>query len=501
MKMGKWARLLLLAAPILAGCGDFWEAPGGNTSFTLTNSGNISVSPGATSSNTSTITVTPSSSFTGTVALSCTVSGPSGATSATTCSLSPASVTISSTTAETSTLTATTTSSTTLGAYEITVTGTSGSVAETTSVCAEVTTSSSSCSSASGTSGVFYVLDNTTDQIVALSISSGKLNTIGSWTVPSASPTAIAVAPNGQFLYVSTTYGIYLYTIGSNGALTIGNSGGTISADQAITMQVDATNSWLVDAVSATNQLWAIAINPSTGALAVAGEKEVPFTLPASTPIQLAISPNDSSSCTACYVFVAMGNGGTEIIHFNPYPSSGNPFGSFGNPGLVNSSSGDNAVAVDPTNRLVYVGESDSRSGAQTGGLRVFTIASGGVSELNGAGSPYAIGGTGPSAILPSADGNYVYVANKTVSGSSTGNIASFSVSTTSLTSIGTVSAGPSGSLGMAEDSSGSFLLAVDFAGNPDLQAYTMKSGTLTSVLTVSTGNDPAGAIAIAAAP
>ena len=47
----------------------------------------------------------------------------------------------------------------------------------------------------------------------------------------------------------------------------------------------------------------------------------------------------------------------------------------------------------------------------------------------------------------------------------------------------------------------GSFVLAVDIAGNPDLLAYTLSSGTLTSTLSAATGNDPVGAIAIAAAP
>ena len=82
MKIGMWAWILLGAAPLLAGCKGFWDAPGSGTSFTLSNSGNISVTAGATSGNTSTITVTPASSFTGTVALTCSVtSSPSGATS------------------------------------------------------------------------------------------------------------------------------------------------------------------------------------------------------------------------------------------------------------------------------------------------------------------------------------------------------------------------------------------------------------------------------------
>jgi len=82
-------------------------------SFGLSNSGNISLSPGATSGNTSTITVTPTGGFTGAVALTCSVSGPSGATDPATCTLSPASVTISGASAQTSTLTITTTAPTT----------------------------------------------------------------------------------------------------------------------------------------------------------------------------------------------------------------------------------------------------------------------------------------------------------------------------------------------------------------------------------------------------
>ncbi len=488
----------LVAAIFLTGCGDFWQAPGGGgASFTLSNSGNITVAPGSTGN--STITVTPSSSFTGTVSLSCSItSEPSSASSPTTCSLSPTSVSISSDTAETAALTATTTASTTAGAYQVKVTGVSGNTAEDTTVC--VVVGSGSCSSSSGTSGVFYVLNQTTDQIVAATISSGQLHTIGALTLPAPVPYAIAVAPNGSFLYVSTEGGIYLYTIGSGGALTLGNGGLTISSDPASTMKVDATNSWLVEAISGSSQLAAIAINSSTGVLATAGESEQTLSggLSASTPVQLAISPNDSSSCNDCYVFVALGSGGVELVQFDP--ANANPFGGTLQLNLVNSSGGANAIAVDPSNRLLYVGESDALpSSNQPGGLCVYTISAGGATEISG--SPYATGGAGPSSILPTADGNYVYVANRSVSGSSTDNVTGFSVSTTSLTSIGTVAAGPTGQLGLAEDSTASFLLAVDFAGSPDLEAYTMNSGALTSVFTGATGTDPVGAVAIAAAP
>ena len=102
-------------------------------------------------------------------------------------------------------------------------------------------------------SGVFYVLNQKTDQIVTYSITSGALSTPVALTVPAAGPIALAVAPNGKFLYVSTLGGIYLYTIASNGALTVGNTGEALSSDPATTMQVDATDSWLVDAISGSS--------------------------------------------------------------------------------------------------------------------------------------------------------------------------------------------------------------------------------------------------------
>jgi hypothetical protein len=82
-----------------------------NPSFALGSSGNITVSPGATTGNTSTISTTGSNGFSGAVSLSCTVSPMAGSDPAT-CSLSPPSVTISGATAQTSTLTITTTAAT-----------------------------------------------------------------------------------------------------------------------------------------------------------------------------------------------------------------------------------------------------------------------------------------------------------------------------------------------------------------------------------------------------
>ena len=499
MNIGKWARLMLAAAPLLAGCKGFWDAPSSN-SFTLSNSGNLSLSPGAIRGNTATITVTPANSFTGTVALTCAVTtAPSGATSPTTCSLSPTSVTISSTAAQTSTLTADTTISTTAGSYDITVTGTSGSASETTSLCAEVTSSSGTCTSTSGTSsGVFYVLNQGTRQIVGYTITAGTLTQVGNPSTLSSAPYSIAIAPNGGFLYVGTATGIFLYNIGTGGTLTLANGSNVISQDVATTMQVDSTGSWLLEAGPNLAELLAIHINTSTGVPTSTIEQNT--LLPAATVFQLAISPDNT------HVFVADGSRGTQDVVF----AAGNttPFGTSVTIPLINAAGAAVSVAVDPSNRMFYVGETAAISGSNSGGLRAFNYNT--LVEVTG--SPYATSGIAPYEIAPtrygSVAGNFVYIANRTVSGSSTGNIAGYSVTSSgtafSLTPLSSTVLAGIAPLGLTQESTGNYMLVVSSGGSPDLTAFTFDSttsGMLNSALTSATGTDPVQANAIAAAP
>jgi hypothetical protein len=100
--------------------------------FALTNSGNVTVTAGATTGNTSTITVTPSNGFTGGVNLTCALTNPPAGNVDPTCFVASP-VTISGTTAATSTLTITTVSTTTLGSYTVTVTGTDAATGKITS--------------------------------------------------------------------------------------------------------------------------------------------------------------------------------------------------------------------------------------------------------------------------------------------------------------------------------------------------------------------------------
>jgi hypothetical protein len=77
------------------------------------------------------------------------------------------------------------------------------------------------------------------------------------------------------------------------------------------------------------------------------------------------------------------------------------------------------------------------------------------------------------------------------------------SATVSSLTSVSAIAAGVS-TAGLAEDSTGTYLLAVNASGTPDLSAYTFDTktpGKLDAYATASTGSDPVQPVAIAAAP
>jgi 6-phosphogluconolactonase (cycloisomerase 2 family) len=348
-------------------------------------------------------------------------------------------------------------------------------------------------------SGNFYVIDSATSQIVAYNINSGTLNQIAPASALAATPTAIAVSPSGAFLYVSSAAGIFLYSIGSNGALTIGNNGGAISTDPASAIAVDPSGAWLVDAVQGNNgvQLSATPINTSglyTGKTVGTGA----YTLATAAVHQIALSGDDR------FVFVAAGTGGTLVVPFNagaanPLPASANVIGP------VTAGGSALSVAVDPgtTPRLLYVGESLA-SGGTTGGLRVINYSSLGSATLTQvAGSPFSSGGTAPNAILPLASGDYVYVASG--QGLSTaGSINGFSITSSggvnAVAAASTVSTGIQ-PIGLAEDSKANFVLAVSAGGDPDLECYifdTTTAGKLDDAINSTTGTDPTAALGVA---
>ncbi|MDE3186354.1 MAG: beta-propeller fold lactonase family protein [Acidobacteriota bacterium] len=343
-------------------------------------------------------------------------------------------------------------------------------------------------------SGIFYVMNVLTSQIAGYYVNAGTITAVPGSPFPLlAPPFAITVAPNNNFLYVSTTNGIYLYTIASNGQLALGNAQNPISSDQAASMRVDATNSWLVDTISGQPFVYAIPINPSTGMVTSVTEQSA--ILPASTIQQMTLSPDNTEA------FVAMGTGGTAIIPFKA--ANTNPLGAVSNIAVKNAGGAALSVAVDPYERLFYIGETVAVSGSNSGGLRAFNF--GTLKELTG--SPYPSAGLAPYSILPISTGDYVYVANRQTSSGSTGVIGGFSLSTSNsayaLTALGKAFNAGTHTVALAEDNTGNFVFAVNYDGNPDLMGYvfdTTNPGYLDPVISTTTGTDPVQASGIAAA-
>jgi DNA-binding beta-propeller fold protein YncE len=106
--------------------------------------------------------------------------------------------------------------------------------------------------------------------------------------------------------------------------------------------------------------------------------------------------------------------------------------------------------------------------------------------------------GNGPAAILPDANGSYVYVANTTDN-----DISGFSLSAGALTALtDSPFETAKAPFAMVEDSTKTYVLTLGSGNNPDLWVYTFDTasvGTLDVASTLSTGTtDPSGAVALA---
>jgi 6-phosphogluconolactonase (cycloisomerase 2 family) len=376
------------------------------------------------------------------------------------------------------------------------VTGTSGSEAETTSVCAEVSNSSATCSSAASKSGIFYVL--TSSSIAGYTVSTNGLVAISGASYNLTGASAIAISPSGSFLYATTEQGIILFSINSStGALTLGTSG--IGDTAAAAIQVDPTGKWLLDA----NLAGTLTAYPITSTGTIDSTRTLPpITQLASATIEkMAISPN------GLLISVALGLTGTQVFPFNaanntaPISNAYNfgsnpyikPYGPTGEGTAI-------SVAFDPQSRLMYIGETSAfpNSNTNSGGLRVFIIGTNSLAEFS-YNQPYAPLGTGPHAILPDSTGKYVYVASW-VTGAD-GEVSGYSVATSALTPIGSPVATGTEPYGLVEDSTESYVMAVSNAGSPLFNAYTFDNSTLGQLDTSTTGSTASNPIAIAAIP
>jgi len=326
----------------------------------------------------------------------------------------------------------------------------------------------------------FFVLDEATAQIITYDIVSGTLTQVAETALPST-PTAMAVAPNGDWLAVGTASGIYVYTL-SSGTIENPDSPITVSNSEIPSqLAIDRSSKWILEASSTDTVMstWEMDSATAPTKLAVVGNS---ISIPTTNVNQIAFMKSND------YVFVAMGTSGTYEYPFTSNSAS-SPLGTVGKHiALVGTSA--LSVAVDKSDRLVYIGETAAKN--SSGGLRAFayTASSNTLTEISG--SPFSSGGSGPYAIQPKLSGDYVYVGNTTGS-TSAGNITGFSITATSssytLAKLSSSVATGYRPKSITEEKNGNFLIAACEGGSPYLDAYifdTSTAGALDTVITSS---------------
>jgi hypothetical protein len=379
----------------------------------------------------------------------------------------------------------------------------SGGTTTTTSTCTAAPTPSTTVTASTLTSGNLYILNDispTTFQVLGYSIASGSLTPFTSTAALSGQGYAMAIDPNGKYIFVSSSNGIFLYSIGTAGALTLqNNSQAVVSDTSAYAIQVVSASgsAWLLDASNATStqsDLYAIPLNSSTFIPTISSIGSAPTVkLTSGGSVSqggMAVSSDNS------LISVAEGSAGTQTVAF----TAGNTTSPFGSTVYTTAPKGSAAISVafSPQSNNLYIGETAVFTcNTNSGGLRIIPITAG-IPGTEPAASPYPSGGTSPHAILAAANG-YVYVANW--QGSSAGNITGFLVTTAPALTLqsNTVATGTE-PVGMVEDSSDKFVLAASGLGSTTFDAYTFDAtttGQLDTALTGSTGTAPVAIVAV----
>ena len=340
------------------------------------------------------------------------------------------------------------------------------------------------CGGGNGTySSYAYVANATTGTLAGFPVPTATFTTLtGTTYTLGTTPTALAATPNGAFLYVATLAGsIFLYTIGTNGALTLGNSGTpVVQALYPTWMTIDPSGNWLFVVSKSSSQVLIFQINTSTGTITQTSQGTI--ALSSGNPTQVYVTPDNQ------YVYIGLGPGGTDGFTFNS--STGVVSGKIHLVPLNGAS--DNTFAADNNSAYLFVGEAGT-------GIRSLAIGTGGgLTEVTG--SPFA-SQLGPQSIVVDPTNAYVYVANRTanlITGYTLGTGGTLTPLSTSPFSTG------SAPNAMSLDSTGKYLFVVNSGGSPDMQVFsfdTTTAGKLDSVTSVATGTDPTGAVALSVVP
>jgi len=326
-----------------------------------------------------------------------------------------------------------------------------------------------------------YVGNLDGDTIGGLTFADSTLSTLsGSPFASVATPVALAVTPNNDYLYVGggDSEEVAMYPIDSDGVLGSGSLEGSFSP---AALRVDTTGGWLIGIDAIYNEIYSFQIDTSNGSL-TAPLSSSTVTLPncdiandmAGLSPGLVITPDDT------YIYASCGTAGIDAFSFD---SSSGAIAYVGTLSPKTSGAADSGLAIATNSSVDYLLAAETVTNA----VRVFSIASNGqFTEVSG--SPFTTG-SGPDAVLVDSTDTYAYVANRaadTISGFTIGSGGALTAISGSPFSTGSLP------VALVEDSSDTYVAAICYGGSSDLETYTIGTGgALTSFKNSATGSDP----------
>ena len=326
-----------------------------------------------------------------------------------------------------------------------------------------------------------FVADATLDNLSAFTINpiTGALTLVNSLSTGN-SPNAVAVTPDGQFVYTANQDGASVATPGANpgisifsvnpasGALIVAGTQATAAGSfpQAITIDPSGKFALVADGANAT--LLVFSINPASGALTPVGSPVAAASNVGGNPSSIAVDPSDQ------FVYVTdQYEAQVFSFAFNAVTGALTPLAS------SPTTSGNTPVwvSIDPTGQLLYVSnQTDATASAWTiNGAGALTAT---------AGSPYgaefAAGGN-PEVVAIDPTDQFLYVTDVVES-----TVVGFNIAPTTgvLSAMAgspfTVGGGP---WGEAIDPSGQFLYTTNsYDGTISMFTINATTGALTPV-------------------
>lgn len=291
-----------------------------------------------------------------------------------------------------------------------------------------------------------YAVSNADASVYVFDIGSGGALTFNNSFATGSAPTGVVTDPSGAYVYVSNSGSntISAYSIGSGGTLTPVSGSPFVSGSNPAALAIDPTGHYLYEADSGSNTISAYSIG-SNGMLTAIGSAIAS----GSNPYSLAVDPD------GLYVYVA-NRGGNSVSAYSITqsgssagaltPVSGSPFAAGTTP---------YSLAVDPSGSWVYVANAGSNN------VSAFSIGAGGVLTAV-SGSPFT-SGSSPYTVTVDPAGRYVYTANDGNNSVSVYQLGS----TGALTQVaGSPFAAGNQPFGLAADPAGLFLYVTNYTGS-----------------------------------